>query len=64
MEVMRRAEPSEQVLVEALVAQAADEALDEAVLLRLAGRDVVPFNPALLRPAHDGIRGVVSRGVV
>ena len=34
----------EEVLVEALVAQSAIEALDEAVLGRLAGRDVVPFH--------------------
>jgi hypothetical protein len=40
-------------LVEALVAQAADEALRERVLLRLAGGDVVPADAALLRPAQD-----------
>ena len=34
----------EEVLVEALVAQPAIEALDEAVLGRLAGRDVMPFD--------------------
>lgn len=33
---------AEQRLVQKLVAQAAVEALDEAVLLRLAGRDIVP----------------------
>ena len=44
------AERYEQRLVEAFVAQAAVEALDVAVLLRLAGRDVVPFDPPVLRP--------------
>ena len=32
----------EQMLIEALIAHVADEALGEAVLLRLAGRDGVP----------------------
>ena len=46
----------EQCLVEAFVAQTTIEALDEAVLHRLARRDVVPLDPALLRPAQDGRR--------
>ena len=48
------AQLGEQRLVQALVAQAIVEALDVAILLRLARRDVVPFDPALLRPAQDG----------
>src|SRR6202795_432761 len=47
----------EQRLVQQLVAQAAVEALDEAVLLRLAGRDVVPADAGRIRPAQDRIRG-------
>jgi hypothetical protein len=31
----------------------ADEAFDEGVLLRLSGRDVMPFHAAFLRPAED-----------
>src|SRR3546814_14366466 len=42
-----------QRLVEALVTQAAVEALDIAVLLRLARRDVVPLDRSLLRPSQD-----------
>ena len=37
-------EGGEQMLVEALVAQPAVEALDEAILRRLARCDVVPFH--------------------
>src|ERR1700730_17294944 len=33
------------------------EALDEAVLLRFAGRDAVPSDAGLIRPAQDGVRG-------
>ena len=40
----------EDVLVEALVAKAPDEALDESVLDRLTWRDVVPADAALLLP--------------
>ena len=43
----------EQRLVEAFVTQATVEALDEAVLHRLARRDVMPFDPPLPRPAQD-----------
>src|SRR5882724_3584112 len=42
----------EQVLVETLVAQAAVEAFDKAVLRRLAGRDAVPLDPELLLPGQ------------
>jgi hypothetical protein len=43
--------------VKALVAHPAVEALDEAILLRLAWSYVVPFDAALLLPAEDGVRG-------
>ena len=39
--------------VEALVAKLAIEALDEAILHRLAGSDIVPGNPALILPFQD-----------
>ena len=48
---------AEQRLVEQLVAQPAVEALDEAVLLRLAGRDVVPADAGLVGPGEDGVGG-------
>ena len=48
-------EVGEQMLVEALVAQAAVEALDEAVLHRFARCDVVPFDAACLLPGQDGV---------
>ena len=44
----------EQRLVEAFVPEAAIKALHEAVLHRLARRDVVPLDPSFLRPAQDG----------
>jgi hypothetical protein len=44
----------EQRLVQAFVAQAAIEALNEAVLHWLARRDVVPLDAPFLRPAQDG----------
>ncbi len=47
----------EQGLVEAFVAQAAVEALDEGVVGRLARRDVMPFDLAFLKPAQDRCRG-------
>ena len=40
-----------------LVAQAAVEALDEAVLLRFAGRDAVPADAGRIRPGQDRVRG-------
>lgn len=43
---------AEQRLVQELVAQAAIEALDEGVLLRLAGLDVVLVETMALRPAE------------
>ena len=45
------------MLVQALVPQLAVEALQEAVLLRLARRDVVPFDAVLLGPLKHGIAG-------
>ena len=41
-------ERSEQRLVEQLVTQSSIEALNECILLWLARRDVVPFDPCLL----------------
>ncbi|OQW52064.1 MAG: hypothetical protein A4S15_09590 [Candidatus Raskinella chloraquaticus] len=45
----------EQRLVQELIAQPAIEALDEPVLHRLSGRDVMPFDPGLIRPTEDGV---------
>ena len=47
----------EDLLVQHLVAQAADEALDEGVLLGLAGRDVVPVETGAVGPRQDRARG-------
>lgn len=47
----------EQRLVQAFVAQSADEAFGERVLLRLARGDVVPNNLSLLAPAQDRVAG-------
>lgn len=47
----------EQMLVEALVPQPPVEALHEAVLHRLAGLDVMPFDAAFLLPYEHGVRG-------
>lgn len=46
---------SKQRLVEAFVAQATVEALDQAVLHWLDGRDAVPLDPPLLGPAQDAL---------
>lgn len=54
-DLARLFEVGEQVLVEALVAQAAVEALDEAILHRFARRNVVPFDTTLLLPRQDGV---------
>ena len=48
-------EVCEEVLVEALVTQAAVEALHKAVLHRLAGRNVVPFDTAVLLPSQHSV---------
>jgi hypothetical protein len=47
----------EELLVQQLVPQPTDEALHPAILLRLAGRHVVPRNADLGRPRQDGARG-------
>ena len=46
-------ERDEQRLVQKLIPEAAVKALDEGVLLRLAGRDVVPGDRVVLAPAQD-----------
>ena len=48
---------AEAVLVQAFVAQPAIEALNEAVLHRLARGDVMPLDAAVLLPPKDRIRG-------
>ena len=47
----------EDLLVQALVAQASVEGLDVAVLLRFAGVDVMPFDLVVVRPFQDGLAG-------
>jgi len=51
------ADREEQCLVEQLVAHAAIEALDEPVLRRLAGGDVMPLDPSIAGPGKHRIRG-------
>lgn len=51
----RLLEIGEQVLIEALVAEPAVEALHEAILHRSARRDVMPFDGAFLLPGQDRI---------
>ena len=51
------AQGGEQRFVETFIPQPAVEAFAEAVLLRLAGCDIVPGNATLLRPAQDDHRG-------
>lgn len=46
----------EQVFVETLIADPAVEAFDKGILGRLARRDVVPFNAAVLLPRENGAR--------
>ena len=46
--------------IQALVAQLAIEALDEAVLLRFARRDIVPSDAGLILPFEDGATGQFS----
>ncbi len=45
----------EQVLVETLVAQVLVKTFDEAILHRLAGRNVVPFDVVFVLPGQDSI---------
>ena len=49
-------EVGEQVLVLALVAQVAVEVFNKTDLYRLAGRDLLPFDPERLLPGQDRIR--------
>ena len=51
-DLARLLEVDEQVLLETLVAKSAVEALHEAILHRLARRDVVPFDAAFLLPGR------------
>ena len=51
------AQGREQVLVKAFIPKAAIEALDKAVLHRFPRRDVMPFDPTILLPFEDGVRG-------
>jgi hypothetical protein len=44
------------VLVQALVAQVTVEVFNKADLYRLAGRDLMPFDPERLLPGQDRIR--------
>lgn len=53
----RRSQRLEQVLVQALIAQATIERFHEAVLLRLAGRDLVPLDAGVMAPGEDGMAG-------
>ncbi len=50
-----RRQAPEQMLGQALVAQAPIEASDKTVLLRLAGGDVGPRDRMLRLPAQDGV---------
>lgn len=47
----------EQALDQEFITHPAVEPLDEAVLHRIAGRDVVPLDAMILRPGEDGVRG-------
>jgi hypothetical protein len=47
----------EQELVQTLVAQAANKALNEAVLLRLVRRELLPLDPCILAPCERGVTG-------
>jgi transposase InsO family protein len=57
------AERAEQMLVQALVAEPADEALRERVLHRLARRDVVPLDRMVLGPGEDRPRGALAKRI-
>ncbi|MES3150763.1 hypothetical protein O6Y00_00010 [Sphingomonas faeni] len=51
----RFAAASEQVLVQAFITQASIEQLHDAVRLRLAGRDAIPFYAGVLAPDKNGV---------
>ena len=53
----RLSQAPEQRLVEKFIPEPAVEALDEAILLRLAGLNVVPGNARLQLPAQHRVRG-------
>jgi len=53
----RRNQRGEQVLVQAFVTQATIERFHEAVLLRLARSDVLPFDAGVLAPGQNGMTG-------
>ena len=50
-------QPIEKMLIEALIAQTAVEALDEGILGGFAGRDIVPFDLGVLDPFEDRVTG-------
>ena len=50
----------EQGFIEQLVAKATIEAFVEAVLLRLAGRNIMPADAGVVCPLADGVGGVLS----
>ena len=49
------AQAVEQMLIEAFVAHASIEALDEAILHRFARRDVVPIDFSVFLPFQGGV---------
>jgi hypothetical protein len=51
---------TEHVLVKALLVETPVKALDESVLDRTPGRDIVPSDAASLLPAQDGVRRELS----
>src|ERR1700759_775583 len=53
----RRSKRGEQMLVQTPVPEAPIKALDEAVLLRLAWRDVMPLDAGVLAPGEDRMAG-------
>lgn len=53
----RRSQRGEQVLVQTFVAQATIERFHEAILLRLAGRNVMPLDAGVLAPGEHGMTG-------
>src|SRR5262249_3682250 len=55
-----RLQAAEEMLVQALVAQAPDKALYKAILHGLARRDVVALDAMLLLPFQDGVGGEFS----
>ena len=57
---LRLGEGCEQGLVQKLVSETADEALDKSILRRLAWRDVVPADAGILASSQDGHTGQFS----